>query len=163
MKNGKYTRINNKLICNAIDYGKNRCQKYVECDKCVENQCVCGLSQIYCSHHTYFTDFTEQQINDIKEQRENMIICKSCRRWKDNNSKQRCAGCIIKYEKEMEKKRDAKKYRVTCEVILHCGTKCSYEKYGEKNGYILCKKHYDIEFNNLVWKTLKNVHHVQNY
>jgi hypothetical protein len=147
-KNGKDDRKNNIIKCKAFTGKKGNkvalpCYKYVECDNCKENKCDCGKSQKYCNFHLYFDNFTDDDIDHIKNEDETFYICSSCLGWR---TKDKCYHCLDKRKSEKEAK---KKGQIECDVLKSDGTKCTMEMHEVKDGKNICKMHLRWDLSNL--------------
>ena len=149
-KNGKDDRKKNKLVCKGYTGNKGKsqsksCYKYVECDNCKENECNCGKSQTYCETHLYFENFTDADIDKIKNEDKSFYVCSSCLGWR---TKDKCYHCIDKRNNAKDAK---KKKRIECDVLKNDGTKCTEEMYKIINEKKICKRHLQYGYSNLAF------------
>lgn len=92
------------------------CNKYVQCDNCEENKCDCDKSQIYCGTHLYFEDFTNEEIESIKNNDGKIYACGRCNLF---ISEKPCCHCQKKYlEKGNKKRKEEKENRIECCNII---------------------------------------------
>jgi len=76
-------------------------------------------NEIYCDKHLYFKNFTNEQIDRIKNGK--MKSCSRCPVWFDNSDNKRCNSCNIKNNKYKEKRRKPKKKKIKKEKIKCAG------------------------------------------
>jgi len=107
--------------CNGIFKTKERCYRNV-----INNQ-------IYCDKHKYFENFSDEQINDIINDKAK--TCNRCNKWNFDNDKPQCSSCFDK-NKEYAKQRHMKKIR--CKWIDRYNEPCRVKPL-ENNEY--CKFH----------------------
>jgi len=62
--------------------------------------------RLICETHLYFENFTNDEINHIKNENDDFYICKSCLGWK---TKDKCFHCINKRNSENIAKKRKKK------------------------------------------------------
>jgi hypothetical protein len=126
-----------------------KCKGYTSVKKKIDpKQCtsMCEPNQNYCSTHLYFTNFTDEDIESIKNANGKIYVCNSCNGWRTAN---KCYMCVKKRERDKKARELKREQRIECDVLKHDGTKCTDESIKCTNGNNICLRHDKIDYKDL--------------
>lgn len=126
------------MRCEGINY------KRVDCDRHVDKK------QKYCNTHKYFKNFTQTEIDGIREANNNFKVCGRCKRW-HNYEFARCEKCTNKSRADkLKTKTEHDKNK--CIGPCRGNKKCGHFKINDTN---FCERHmYMNEYSKTQFKAM---------